>query len=201
MAVRSLRARRAARAASARAKSSQRKPTTRWRGERDPGEIDDEESDERPFERRDRADGDDFVHLVGAIAGQRESAAEDEEAGEPGPKAERGGAPRAVLGAVETEQALGRHGERRFARHGAASRLRPARILRRETWPRALEPGRACVERLQTGQRVHRYSQVSLIGLPSASSTRRNSHGRLVARIDLEQDPIGFYIRRQDRSE
>ena len=46
--------------------------------ERHPGKSDNEQHHHRPFKRRDRADRDDLEHLVGAICGQGQGAAENE---------------------------------------------------------------------------------------------------------------------------
>ena len=53
-------------------------------GQGDPGEIGQEQDQQRPFERADAADVDDAVHLVAAPGGERESAAEGDEARQPG---------------------------------------------------------------------------------------------------------------------
>ena len=65
---------------STRAISQHEADDARGEGEGDPGKGDDEQDDHRPFEQGDRAaDVDHLVHLEGAVDGQRDRAAEDEE--------------------------------------------------------------------------------------------------------------------------
>ena len=56
-------------------------------GQGDPREVDREQGDQHPLQDRRAADRHDLVHLVGAVGGQQQAAAEDEEARQPRPRA------------------------------------------------------------------------------------------------------------------
>ena len=121
-----LQASRAAAATAAGACSRARKPEERaGEGDRDPGEVDREQRDQHPLEDRRAADRHDLIHLVGAVGGQQQAAAEHEEPGEPRAAASRmlqDGL--ALLRRRPAPQRLGRHVEVLFGRH---ERLRAAR--------------------------------------------------------------------------
>ena len=86
-------------------------------GDGDPREIGQKQNEQRPFQRRDRADVDDAVHLGRAIGGEREAAAEDDQPRRPGRIGERRHAPAPPALAVEARERLHRHGEVLFGRH------------------------------------------------------------------------------------
>ena len=95
---------------------------------RQPRKRDDEQNQHRPFERRDRADRNDPEHLMGAIGGERERAAEHGETGQNRPPGAARRDQRAALAGGEPHERLRRHGEGREARHRAAEgRVRAGR--------------------------------------------------------------------------
>ena len=129
-------------------------------GKRDPGEVHGEQEEQEPLQHGGAADRHDLVHLVGAVGRERRRPGEDEQSCEPGRAIRVGRRKRALLGARPARQRLHRHGERALGRHGG-----PRRKDRRRR--------RRCD--LDRPQGVHRYSHVSLIGFPAASSRRRIS--------------------------
>ena len=128
----------------------------------DPRKIGDKEDKQRPFERGDAADFDDLVHFMRAVDRQCQAAAEYEKSRNPG--AERKSLLRILdsSAAVEMREALHRHVERCFRR----------RVRGR---PDAARTGGQAHIRAHGVHAVHRYSQVSLTGLPPTSSNRRIS--------------------------
>ena len=128
----------------------------------DPRKIGDKEDKQRPFERGDAADFDDLVHFMRAVDRQCQAAAEYEKPRNPG--AERKPFLRILdsSAAVEMREALHRHVERCFRR----------RVRGR---PDAARTGGHAHIRAHGVHAVHRYSQVSLTGLPPTSSNRRIS--------------------------
>ena len=90
--------------------------------ERHPGKRDDEQHHHRPFKRSDRADRDNPEHLVGAICGQGQGAAENEEPGQNRRAREARRDQRSAIATREPLERLHRHGERREARHRGAER-------------------------------------------------------------------------------
>ena len=91
------------------------------RGERDPGKIDDEEDEEDILQEGRAADRHDLVHLEAAIKGERERAAENEEAREHKAEAAAGRGDR-DLPRAEALERLHRHCERRGCRNSGQGR-------------------------------------------------------------------------------
>ena len=94
----------------------------RGKRKRHPGKRDDEQHHHGPFKRRDRADSDDPEHLVGAICGQGQGAAENQEPDQNrGAREARRDQP-AAIATREPFEGLHRHSEWREARHRGAER-------------------------------------------------------------------------------
>ena len=128
----------------------------------DPRKIGDKEDKQRPFERGDAADFDDLVHFMRAVDRQCQAAAEYEKPRNPGaerkpflrnPRFECGG---------------------RNAR-GSAPACRAVLPAACSGPPDAARTGGHAHIRAHGVHAVHRYSQVSLTGLPPTSSNRRIS--------------------------
>src|SRR5208283_1440682 len=86
-------------------------------GERNPRKIGNKEKQKCPFEKRYAADLNNLIHLVGAVAGQGQTAAEHEKPRQPTAKNPVAVEILVALGAVEPCKALRRHRERRFGWH------------------------------------------------------------------------------------
>src|SRR3954452_15274605 len=130
----------------------------RGEGNADPGKIADEEDEQRPFQRGHAAHFHDLVHFVSALDGWGQPAAEHRKPREPGAERKPGVAPGPARPAVEMRQALHPHLERRFRWHIGGRSV-----------------GAQTCGHAHLVHAVHRYSQVSLTGLPPTSSNRRIS--------------------------
>src|SRR5664279_4512905 len=96
--------------------------------ERDPGKRQDEQDRDDPFERGDGTDRNDLEHLISAVGGERQGAAEHGEAGQDRRLRKGRRDQRAAIPGRKSPKGLRGHRERRKTGHRSAQRR--ARLFR-----------------------------------------------------------------------